>query len=99
MNIWPERRNGVSRRLSAIRTDVEKLGDDVRGLLDDVADVAMTSTGRVVHPVAQGLNKVSGRLNGNSNRQFMRTSLGQAAVIAASVGTVALIGGIIATRR
>jgi hypothetical protein len=54
----------------------------------------MTSTGRVVHPVAQGLTKVSSRLNGNSS--FLQRN--QAAVIAASVGTVALVGGLIARR-
>ena len=101
MKIWPERNNKVGRRLAAIRTDVERLGSDVerlgtdvRGLFDDVTDAAMTSTGRVVHPVAQGLTKVSSRLNGNSS--FLQRN--QAAVIAASVGTVALVGGLIARR-
>lgn len=91
MNVWPQRRTkGVGSRLVAIRTDVGQLGSDLRGLADDLADIAVTGAGRVVHPAAQTLNTISGRLNGRNPGRGRN-----AAMIAASVGAVALIGGLI----
>jgi hypothetical protein len=102
MNILPDRKTpNLSRRLSAIRTDAERLGGDLRGLADDIADLAMTRAGTVVHPVARTLTVVSTRLNGNRRSSaFSLSGLSNRpwALVAASVGTAALIGGIMARR-
>ena len=102
MNILPDRKTrNLGKRLSAIRTDAERLGEDLRGLADDVADLAMTRAGYVVHPVARTLATASERLNGNRRPSaFSLDGLRSRpwALVAASVGTAALIGGIIARR-
>jgi hypothetical protein len=101
MNLWPERKTSVSRRLTAIRSDFETLGDDLRGLVDDLTEVASTRAGRVVTPVAKTLIVVSGRLNGKSLGTRIRSRLpgmSPAALIAGSFGAAAIVGGLLVRR-
>jgi len=88
----------VQARLNAVRSDLDTLQKDVRGLMSEVGGVAsrevQDAMGGAIHSAHEAVERIWSSENGNSVREVLRNQPVAACVI--SLGAGAIIGALLA---